>query len=121
MTGSKAQPNSSILSAINRSAARWIALPFLKGYHTVLSPVFAALGSECRFYPTCSHYAEEAFRLHGFARGLALTTVRVAKCNPLHPGGVDPVPGSKLEAELKRETQRSEEIGAESAETASYR
>jgi hypothetical protein len=53
------------------------------------------LGSRCRFYPSCGHYAEEAFRAHGFFRGLWLSAVRVAKCSPLHPGGHDPVPAPK--------------------------
>lgn len=96
-------PFRSLITGINRLAARWIALPFLRLYHFVFSPIFSLLGSQCRFYPSCSHYAEEAYRVHGFARGTLLTTVRVAKCNPLHPGGIDPVPGSPLEAELKLE------------------
>ena len=112
------EKGTSLLSTVNHAAANWVALPFLKGYHAVLSPVFAALGSECRFYPTCSHYAEEAFRLHGFVRGLALTTVRVAKCNPLHPGGIDPVPGSELERELQQEAQNSKKAGVEATQPA---
>ncbi|MFH0882424.1 MAG: membrane protein insertion efficiency factor YidD [bacterium] len=101
MARSERLQRSTVLSTVNTAAAKWVALPFLKGYRAVLSPVFSALGSECRFYPSCSHYAEEAFRIHGFVKGLALTTVRVAKCNPLHTGGVDPVPGSELETELQ--------------------
>ncbi|MBQ5780547.1 MAG: membrane protein insertion efficiency factor YidD [Spirochaetaceae bacterium] len=46
----------------------------------------------CRFYPTCSHYAHEAFRTHGFFRGGFLTTKRILRCNPFFKGGFDPVP-----------------------------
>ncbi|HEB85165.1 MAG TPA: membrane protein insertion efficiency factor YidD [Bacteroidetes bacterium] len=86
------QPREPFFAALNRALAKGVMLPLLRAYHVVGSPFFAMLGSRCRFYPTCSHYAEEAFRVHGFGRGLWLSTVRLAKCNPLHPGGVDPVP-----------------------------
>ncbi|MDH4211764.1 MAG: membrane protein insertion efficiency factor YidD [candidate division WOR-3 bacterium] len=46
----------------------------------------------CRFEPTCSTYAIEALREHGFFRGLALTLYRILRCNPLCNGGWDPVP-----------------------------
>lgn len=46
----------------------------------------------CRFYPTCSHYGIEAFRQHGAIKGLWLTAIRILKCHPFHPGGVDLVP-----------------------------
>lgn len=46
----------------------------------------------CRFSPTCTDYAIEAFRLHGIVRGVPLAVRRVARCHPFHPGGVDPVP-----------------------------
>jgi putative membrane protein insertion efficiency factor len=48
--------------------------------------------SPCRFYPSCSSYAAEAFTEHGFWRGLALTTRRLLRCRPFGPHGVDLVP-----------------------------
>jgi len=48
--------------------------------------------SPCRFYPSCSNYAVEAFTLHGFWRGLALTARRLVRCRPFGPHGVDLVP-----------------------------
>ncbi|MFQ5330134.1 MAG: membrane protein insertion efficiency factor, partial [Thermodesulfobacteriota bacterium] len=39
-----------------------------------------------------SSYASEAIEVHGIARGLVLTTVRLLKCHPFHAGGYDPVP-----------------------------
>jgi putative membrane protein insertion efficiency factor len=50
------------------------------------------LGGQCRFYPTCSHYGEDAIRTHGALRGTAMTVWRVLRCNPFGEGGVDPVP-----------------------------
>lgn len=46
----------------------------------------------CRFVPTCSAYAVEALQRYGVIVGLALATWRVLRCNPLCPGGYDPVP-----------------------------
>ncbi|UCD04615.1 MAG: membrane protein insertion efficiency factor YidD [candidate division WOR-3 bacterium] len=46
----------------------------------------------CRFEPTCSTYAIEAFQEHGFFRGLALSLYRILRCNPFCHGGWDPVP-----------------------------
>ncbi len=48
--------------------------------------------SRCRFYPSCSSYAVEAFTEHGFWRGLSLTARRLLRCRPLGPHGVDLVP-----------------------------
>lgn len=50
------------------------------------------LGGQCRFSPTCSHYAEEAIRTHGALRGSLLAVRRVLRCNPFGRGGIDPVP-----------------------------
>ncbi|MFC5701082.1 membrane protein insertion efficiency factor YidD [Cohnella faecalis] len=46
----------------------------------------------CRFYPTCSEYAMEALEVHGALKGSYLAAVRICKCHPFHPGGVDHVP-----------------------------
>jgi hypothetical protein len=48
--------------------------------------------SPCRFYPSCSNYAVEAFTVHGFWRALALTARRLVRCRPFGPHGVDLVP-----------------------------
>lgn len=47
---------------------------------------------QCRFYPTCSQYAVEAFSQHGAWHGARLSAGRICRCHPWHPGGVDPVP-----------------------------
>lgn len=49
----------------------------------------------CRFYPSCSQYAKEAFEEWGAIRGLGLAVWRVLRCNPMCPGGIDPVPENK--------------------------
>ena len=52
------------------------------------------LGGRCRFRPTCSAYAMEAFGSHGAARGGWLTIKRLGKCHPLYGKSFqfDPVP-----------------------------
>ena len=64
----------------------------LRLYRTLISP---ALGPRCRYYPTCSAYAEEAIRTHGVVRGTALGVWRVLRCNPFSHGGHDPVPPAR--------------------------
>ncbi len=72
-----------------------VLLGLVRVYQQLISPVLPAVfGSACgcRFHPTCSQYASEALRHHGALAGSWLTLKRLAKCNPLHSGGLDPVP-----------------------------
>ena len=50
------------------------------------------LGGQCRFYPSCSLYAQTAVSQHGIWRGANLTARRIGRCHPWHSGGLDPVP-----------------------------
>lgn len=62
------------------------------------------LGGQCRFYPTCSQYAEDAIRRRGFVKGSILAGWRVLRCNPFGAGGVDRVPqaGEQYESVIHR-------------------
>jgi putative membrane protein insertion efficiency factor len=62
-------------------------------YRYILSPL---IGNQCRFYPTCSYYAEDALREYGIFRGLKLAVKRIFRCHPWHDGGYDPVPERTL-------------------------
>jgi uncharacterized protein len=70
----------------------WVFLLPLRAYSRLISP---ALPARCRYYPTCSAYAEEAVRTHGIVRGSALAAWRIVRCNPFSRGGVDEVPPRK--------------------------
>ena len=65
------------------------AIGLIRGYQILISPW---LPVQCRFQPSCSHYAVEAFRKRGFWAGMALTAWRLLRCQPLCKGGYDPVP-----------------------------
>ena len=71
------------------SIAARVLLLLVRAYQYVLSPHF---GSQCRFTPTCSHYAADALNKHGATKGVYLSTRRVLRCHPWCSGGYDPVP-----------------------------
>jgi putative membrane protein insertion efficiency factor len=66
---------------------RRILTALVRGYRYLISPL---LGPNCRFYPTCSCYAEQ----HGALKGSYLAARRILRCHPWHEGGYDPVPES---------------------------
>lgn len=65
------------------------ALFLIRVYRNCISPYKPTC---CRFVPTCSAYAYEAFEKYGFCKGLYLSIRRILKCHPFHKGGYDPVP-----------------------------
>ncbi len=66
---------------------RW-ALAAIDWYQQVASGRL----SPCRFFPSCSTYAHEAFTVHGTRRGAWLTLRRIVRCRPFGSSGYDPVP-----------------------------
>ena len=61
----------------------------IKVYQRTISPL---LPSSCRFYPTCSHYSQEAVLKHGVLKGGWMGIKRLGRCNPFGSKGYDPVP-----------------------------
>lgn len=77
-------------SPVRRSeVARTFAVALVRLYQLLLSPFFRG---SCRYWPSCSSYAEEALLRHGVRHGLYLTARRVMRCHPLGAHGYDPVP-----------------------------
>ena len=66
-----------------------MAMAMIRFYRHRISPT---MPPRCKYDPSCSQYALEAFGKYGFLRGLILTVWRILRCNPLSKGGYDPVP-----------------------------
>ena len=77
------------MAKIKRYTRKAVIAP-IKLYQFAISPY---LGNRCRFYPSCSHYAEEAISTHGVFRGGLMALFRILRCQPFCKGGHDPVPG----------------------------
>ena len=76
--------------------AAWAAGAPVRALEIVLIHAYRAtlsgwLGGQCRFYPTCSRYAEDAIRERGAFRGTAMAAWRILRCNPFGAGGIDHV------------------------------
>jgi putative membrane protein insertion efficiency factor len=63
----------------------------IKFYQYMISP-FVFGNSHCRFHPSCSQYALEAFEKFSIPKALWLTVYRLSRCQPFCEGGYDPVP-----------------------------
>ena len=68
---------------------RHLAIALVRLYQLTLAPL---VRGSCRFSPSCSDYAIQAFERHGFVRGLTLAVRRLSRCHPFGAHGVDPVP-----------------------------
>ena len=67
----------------------WRAIVFLiKLYQKFISPLFPP---SCRFNPSCSEYAVQAFTKYGIFKGTIKSVWRILRCNPFNEGGFDPV------------------------------
>ncbi|MBQ6634393.1 MAG: membrane protein insertion efficiency factor YidD [Ruminococcus sp.] len=65
------------------------AIGLIRFYQKFISPLTPP---RCKYYPTCSAYALEAYRKHGLIKGTVLSTWRLLRCNPWSLGGIDYVP-----------------------------
>ena len=74
--------------------ARIALVASIRVYRVLLG---AGLGGGCRFYPSCSHYAEAAIRSRGVIIGSALAIWRVLRCHPWSLGGIDHPPARRRE------------------------
>lgn len=84
--------NDSVKKSAAFSAKSILSFPFvavIKFYQWVISPW---LGPKCRYTPTCSHYAVEAFQKYGPLKGFWLSLKRISRCHPWGRHGYDPVP-----------------------------
>jgi len=63
-----------------------LILKFIRFYQLFISP---NLGTNCRFYPSCSQYAADAVKKYGALRGGWKAFSRILKCAPWNSGGID--------------------------------
>jgi uncharacterized protein len=70
----------SLLDSMYRNSL-WL---LIRIYQLFLSPF---LGGACRFYPSCSHYAIDC--IEHDSKPLTKILIRLSKCHPFHPGGID--------------------------------
>ncbi|MBR5609947.1 MAG: membrane protein insertion efficiency factor YidD [Bacteroidales bacterium] len=82
------QPSPRWVSTLKKVAVSPFVL-LIRFYQIFISPLKPA---SCRFTPTCSAYAIEAFRKHGPFKGMYLTVKRLLRCHPWGGSGYDPVP-----------------------------
>ncbi|MEI8054705.1 MAG: membrane protein insertion efficiency factor YidD [bacterium] len=82
-------------------ATKKIIIIAIKAYRNLISPF---LGNSCRFYPSCSLYAQIAVERYGVCYGLWLSFKRLLKCHPWHQDGYDPVP--EINTKINREQRR---------------
>ena len=68
---------------------KYLCMALIRFYQKCISPL---LGSNCRYYPTCSAYTMEAVRRFGADKGCLLGARRILRCNSFSKGGFDPVP-----------------------------
>jgi len=61
----------------------------VKFYQKIISP---AIGKNCIYTPSCSHYMVEAVEKHGVIKGGILGVARILRCSRFFLGGEDPVP-----------------------------
>lgn len=79
---------------------KYICIWLIRFYRRFISPLKRQ--PTCRFTPTCSEYAIEAFSKRGFFVGFGLTVWRILRCNPFCKGGYDPVPEKRTGRKKKQ-------------------
>ena len=72
----------------------------IKVYKKFISAIKGA--PRCKYYPSCSSYALEAFKIHGSVKGIILSGWRILRCNPWSMGGIDYVPQKFADAFKKK-------------------
>jgi putative membrane protein insertion efficiency factor len=81
---------------------RYVGVGLVHAYRLTLRPVLEGLAGSvrgagrCKYHPSCSQYAADAFRRYGLARGAVLAAWRLARCNPWSHGGVDRVEDQRV-------------------------
>jgi len=68
---------------------KYLFILLIRLYQGLISPF---LPNACRYQPTCSEYAKQAFIKYGLLKGFRLTVKRISSCHPWGGSGYDPLP-----------------------------
>ncbi len=85
-----------------------LAIKLIRWYQRTFS---GSGNPRCRFKPTCSNYAIQAYENYNIFYATILTIWRILRCNPLNKGGYDPIP--KYKKELKRQLAEEKRLAEE--------
>jgi putative membrane protein insertion efficiency factor len=86
---------------------RKLAIKMIRFYQKTKTPT---MSGSCRFLPSCSNYAIDAYTKHNFFYASILTFWRILRCNPLSKRRYDPVPLTRKEKQaLKTNNQTKEQ------------
>ena len=77
-----------------------ICIRFIESYQRNKNPN----SRRCRYVPSCSNYAKEAYQKFNFFKASWLALWRLLRCNPFSKGGFDPVPLSREEKKLRKKS-----------------
>lgn len=103
----------------NRQPTARVAVALLHAYQATGSPVMKSCGVQCRYQPTCSHYAVDAISYYGTLDGLVRTAGRLWRCSPWGGSGYDPAVETHDSAYLDPQQETPEQKKArEAAEAA---
>ena len=72
---------------LGASIVRYVGVAAVWAYRFTLAP-FLGVG-QCKYHPSCSQYAIDAFKEFGLFKGAVLAAWRLLRCNPWSRGGVD--------------------------------
>ena len=66
---------------------KYLGVALAWAYRLIVRPF--APGTSCKYHPSCSQYAIDAYKEFGFFKGTVLAAWRLLRCNPWSRGGVD--------------------------------
>lgn len=66
----------------------FVILTLVRIYKYLISPL---LGTNCRFFPSCSEYFTQSVKTYGVCKGSLKGIQRILKCHPWGGSGHDPV------------------------------
>ena len=64
---------------------------FIYGIRLYQKTLSLWIGNDCRFFPSCSHYAIECLEKLPLYKAIFYIAYRIIRCQPLSKGGFDPV------------------------------